>query len=523
MSDNTEDCAGSGGALVGPGTLFPSDEPRLPYDVLYELARHIYHSGSRSSLFALMSTCRTLSNACATVLLSGKVNIGKTLRLVSSFCAFVLRRESRASSIRHLHIRTVDTWPFADITISSVMYALSLVITRATRLETLHITEVDHFLSISPDIGPAISSLTTLTHLKLEWIGIKAQAMCMDMHSPISTVVLHNLEASGILDPDPTVLLQNFQDTLVDVTIDIQPILERPVWVFSGASFPHVRSLKLVTRSVYQELLPFMKAFPNVSTFHWRDDRPYPTHWLPMLDQSHAYHLAATHGHWPELSVLNAPMLSCYIAGLQSRVRRYSMTIVGSGGDQWYQARLNSLLRLIRPFALWLQTSAALFFNRDVMGWFPVSSIKELRLKISTESVPASKAQYLMELVPYALRRMSLTSLVLTIQHIAEREEFYMVMIDGTPVEDHPSAKDPFYNYLDNTALVTTARLLADYIPTLEDVFLGIKLSENYQGPFRSYYVNLQVRRDEHGSRHFRLVKRQDSASLFDFNWGEPS
>ncbi|KAH8104513.1 hypothetical protein BXZ70DRAFT_591466 [Cristinia sonorae] len=535
MSDSLQSTADS---PVRIARSFSSDGLKLPFDILIELAHHMHDPFSKADLYSLMYTCRTLYEACTAVLLSEKICVGHNILRLALFCRFVLKEQSRALHIRNLQIHPYDTHRFSSDIIARVLDALAVVIHRARNLEVLELNVAENTLWWSPRLGSAISSLTKLKEISFNGIGTRVQVALMRMRSPVVSATLVYADEEKLLDatadtaivePDVTKPLQNFQQTLTSLHVTCYNGFD---WDFSAGSFPHVKKLEIVSGTSYVILISFMLAFPNVSTFVWRDHRAYNGVDDNRIDESRAASLPHARGRWPALDILNATVFSCYHVGLASRVRQW---IVGEL-DAASIAHFHAVIGLLRPFTIQLSATAALFEDDDAaLRLFPTSDVQRLTLNVDLDRGEPTKAQHIMqETLPRSLQSMPLTLLVLTYQHnipwrsdgqgavklitssaleIDSDEEDADEPFSFVPYEDF-TAFDPIRDYLDNTAFITNAYALASCIPTLEHIYLSVEL--RVPGMQRDITVLTSVLRDEQGSVELKVLseEKEESRSL---------
>lgn len=316
----------------------------LDWDVLINCAPFIT---TKYDVLSFMYTCRTLYEARIPVLLAPPLHL-ESLAKVVSFCKFIVKDD------RARHIRSLSLGDYYN-----------------------PVNAVDSLLEQYPRLSSVISSFKKLEEIRLKGVGKQTREVLRKMTSPVTSADIsfadvHTMFEHAITHPDPTLLLQNFRETLK--TLSVSCTSDPLVFPFhSEARFPYV--WRLAVESGWEPSMKvFMDAFPNVSELQWSYFLADDLSW----DQAQRARIENTLDNvdgWPTLDKLDAGVVPCYTSAMTSRVRVWR---AGPIYRAWKRRPFHIVMGTLQPTALQLSVQVAKFSKLKFCTFFPASFVKEL-------------------------------------------------------------------------------------------------------------------------------------------------
>ncbi|TCD65227.1 hypothetical protein EIP91_002974 [Steccherinum ochraceum] len=516
----------------------PSQAARLSWDVLITVAENAIGL----PLLQLMRTCRILYHAGAPYLLADRdIEVGDSLLRVLSFCTFVLRDpERRARPLRSLRLssRFVVTSTARDQRYLKMAYKmLARVFRYAKNIAFLSIQDSEEILAGDPTgtgLSKALSSLRKVTRVELTDARELTQDAFAEMQAPIeeADVLFDCSFKHGFEHPDPAFTFRHAHGSLTSLFIQSYggeydfPVPETP--------FSTLRSLHMESTDPQTSLVSLMQAFPNITSFHWHDHRDEEIsddvdRWPDNSEELRAQELLLTADQWARLDVLGAEIMPCYIAGLQSPVRRWSFRSLRVNNVRQFHTVMND----IRPSTLIVEFNANLFDHQEDLELFPVFPLKHLRATINLDEGKKPTGRFL-ECMSHALRTLALTSIALNLCHLIKRKTVFTSLPlnpDGQQssdeedsdagynfrmeVVDDMSTPDPIRDYLSSMDVTAYAEFLARIVPTLEVISIihgGDRQTVRYDDP--KWYFH--IARSEDGAISIEKLDPEAGEGLFE-------
>lgn len=263
-------------------TTRPTNVPRLPFDILSEVAAHC----PRPTIAKLMQTCYTLYTDGPRHLLRGGVVLYEAVNVISFVNFMFARDNARFSFLRKLHIAigTMTNHALEE-------RLLKLFSSPYLFLDALIFSQAKTFFSSHSYLCDAIRNPMSIKHLGLHYAGHQA---C----SKIGAMTLHLTTATiSLKDPtrDSTTIgtihreiefsvIASSSRTLQKLSLNIHPATSAPgasfpSYLSDSHLFPAMRAFSIVCDVSFPECVlaaPIARAFPNLSTLYLVPSQ-YPT------------------------------------------------------------------------------------------------------------------------------------------------------------------------------------------------------------------------------------------------------
>jgi len=396
------------------------------------------------------------------VLLHGCVKIGPYLAKIRSLCKFVLKDPRRAGFIREISL--FGTHDEIDADNAHVERELAAVISQAQNIQVLRLEpDCETLLSYWPNLAPAIASLRSVTRFHVKHIGERTEAMILTMRSPVTSAWAHfhtrDWSKDDPVDPDPSYHFQHFSETLETLSIVEFVSYRLSPSVLAQAKFPRLRTLTLETCN-RPDIQAILDAFPNLSHFRWIADLDISLSRAEKTRQQNI--LNGGSGQGRSLDQLSIDIFVCYYSAVMLQVRYWHAGTLHVDHIPIFHTVMSSM----QPTALSIRIAAA---NLEQGGFdglsFPFPLVERMNLNVNLDRCLAPVADVLERLVD-CLQEMSLVFLNLEIQHNNGLWDPYNV---------YAKPSYPTLDYIRGMDVDAYARLLAERIPTLENVFIHFR------------------------------------------------
>lgn len=330
----------------------------------------------------MMVTCRVLCYAGG----PSHVSLGPIIKKVHSFCLFILRDlERRAPSLKHLELSSFRESATNVNNIKTVYSLLSRVIRHAKNITSLDIIDVEDLLVHDPtesSLSLSLASLEKLQEVRWQKAAESTQKTFASMKAPIETAdILFDCDTYEVPEPDLALFFRHAYSTLRSLRLTAHEVEFN---FYTPRPFTQLQELFLESIGPEGGLSSLMKAFPNVTDFTWRDHREDGRFFTRSveadLETMRLEELHRTADCWPLLDSLDAAVTSCYVAGIQMRVRRWSLSSLRlNNASQFYE-----LVNVLQPSCLCVRhMSADVFDELDALELFPATQVKDLRVELS--------------------------------------------------------------------------------------------------------------------------------------------
>ncbi|KAI1786643.1 hypothetical protein LXA43DRAFT_50652 [Ganoderma leucocontextum] len=256
-----------------------NDDWTLPFDVM----SIVMATSHRSTISALMKSCRVLYSEGPKYLLCDGVELGSTHRIVP-FANFMLTEDPS----RFAHLRTLDLslrlylGCLAQARLTDILSHPSLV------LETLILRHGELLLEgarVAP-LREAFGRLKTIKHLVVRGVREESASMIKSLPSKLESISIgvYDIDES---DVDLLSMLEPFSNTLHTLLLKSVPYIPAPVSAVESpgpCAFPHVRTFGVVCHDpgAVTALLAspvFARAFPTITDLELvPTDPPTPLH-----------------------------------------------------------------------------------------------------------------------------------------------------------------------------------------------------------------------------------------------------
>ncbi|KAI0375350.1 hypothetical protein BV20DRAFT_960469 [Pilatotrama ljubarskyi] len=300
--------------------------PLLSYDVLLEVGQF----ASRSTLSALMKTCRFLYHECGKTMVRRRVVIETIPDLASFLACLNAENGSRCRYLEHLVLDVELAGLFLP---RSIARTLSDILTQQTfpSLTTLRLHNAEEILRSQPSLPSDFASLSALTSLTVSSAGSKTISFLKGLQSQdLQTVVLKykpgfDQRPNTLESSHPLMALENFRSSLETVEVHgYEAELRR-------ARFPerYPRVQELILNSPDCPLIaPYIHAFPdlrNLSITTVFADRLTPDNLPNELVLIDAFRRANVDeqvgfGSWTKLETVTGTAPDIYLAGLRCAI-----------------------------------------------------------------------------------------------------------------------------------------------------------------------------------------------------------
>ncbi|TCD70249.1 hypothetical protein EIP91_004150 [Steccherinum ochraceum] len=315
-----------------------------------------------------------------------------TIQKLRSFLEFMSQDLTRARYIQHWDL--TDMMPFdrlSESEINAAQTVLAAVLLHAINLNHIIIDCADF---MDPQILQALSQLKKLTDLETWGVDEEVQQHLAQIQSPVRFArigfidELDESDHSGLMEFNPTFLLQQFTATLENVQMDITGLNRAFRIVFSQIVFPNVRTLGLVldasddpnqTIDVGWEFLS--DAFPNLVHVEllWNVYRDGGIPFYPdLLDVEMARQdiHSVTTSRWPRMKTMRACTEVCYAGGPTSNVHRWDDATVTPDNQHIF----HTVLDTISPVVLGVMVAVYHFDASNLLDLLPATRVKYLDL-----------------------------------------------------------------------------------------------------------------------------------------------
>ncbi|THH26958.1 hypothetical protein EUX98_g7232 [Antrodiella citrinella] len=459
--------------------------PRLPWDILSAISCSYFDS---KTLLPYIRTCRTLYHSGIPHLLAAIPYRHRDLPTLNSFCNFVLDNERRPLFLREIHLGC----PKADALskdASPIYDLLVRVLELAKHINVLHILQADLLLRMAPCLKPVLSSFKKLTSIHLSDAHKRTQKVCATLFSPVTSASITYTDtfmASADLESDPTLLLQNFTDTLQNVSISAANVVDFD-WPFQDILFPHVTSLSVRTAEYPCAWLFFMLAFPNVVSATFDDQEEPQDDDFDQFYTTRESKLFFANGCWSNgLDYLSAGIIAVYVAGIQTHVREWSCP---GGLHKDNLGYFHTLAPVLQPSSIKLRITAE-FLCENGADIFQNLQLTKLHLSVDLcEAHPCDTTAYVLDQLVSCFRRSMplLKSLCLHLCHTHQWKSAGPTVASGSRSNVTPNAYDIYKpsrateqllkeedhsvrEYLDSMDMDAFMLHLSDAIPALEEI-----------------------------------------------------
>ena len=310
--------------------------PILNFDVLLHI---IDQSESQKSKLAMMSTCRLLYREGVKTLLRGQVVLGLSQKQLKSFLSFLLKEPNvRYRRLRDLRLDTYDLS-------SRLAQKFGSVCPMMTSLERLEMGYPETMLLSHPAVMKGLAQLKSLKHLKLASAGEKVHKLLKLLHAPLQTLSVcwipdvpiddsfwDNIDTEYWPHCHSTILLENFADTLEELTCQWWHMPEQ--YLPPRKTYPRMRRLSIESvnfRFIFN-LAPFIRAFPNLTNLlvetHLGEYGSMNDEMLQIFRDSHLFNVveqnrAPSDGYaWRCIQEFSGSFVDLYFFGLACPVNR---------------------------------------------------------------------------------------------------------------------------------------------------------------------------------------------------------
>ncbi|KAI0697291.1 hypothetical protein C8T65DRAFT_743218 [Cerioporus squamosus] len=371
-----------------------SAPPALNYDVLLNV---VAQSGSLRTGLAVMSTCRVLYHDGARILLQNPVKLS-TNRGLGSFLYFL--RGVPHSRPHHLRELSLDMYSGIDPTLARI---LGRVCPLMTSLESLRIDLPETVLASDPGLVSGLAKLESLTRLSLSCSGDLVCKLLRLLHAPLKTISLgwgyddwrvgkiywETIDEDDWPEYHPTILLENFADTLEELTCRWWNTSED--YIRPRKTFPRFRHLVIEYVDMFYAA-PYVQAFPNlarISVYNCieenadavlcderLEDGLQGNHELNIARQLLPAHIHG--GTWQRMQEFDGSFFDFYVFGLTCRIRRLVLDAEPSTSISGYLPFLAETLSRTSPTYLKFTTRSA--NDCDGLEWLS-TALREMTIE----------------------------------------------------------------------------------------------------------------------------------------------